>query len=70
MSIVDAELFWVDGYFEESALRQIQEGDPAKIWLLGYGLQGQVDSVAQAIVVSNATPARAGSPTSTPSSHG
>jgi RND family efflux transporter MFP subunit len=62
MSIVDAESFWVDGYFEENALRRIQEGDPAKIWLLGYGkvLQGHVDSVARGIVVSNATPGKSG----------
>jgi multidrug resistance efflux pump len=62
LSIVDAESFWVDGYFEENALRSIQEGDPAKIWLLGYGkvLQGHVDSVARGIVVSNATPGKSG----------
>jgi multidrug resistance efflux pump len=53
---------WVDGYFEENALRSIQEGDPAKIWLLDYGkvLQGHVDSVARGIVVSNATPGKSG----------
>jgi multidrug resistance efflux pump len=62
MSIVDADSFWVDGYFEETALRRIAAGDPAKIWLLGYGqmLQGHVDSVARGIVVSNATPGKSG----------
>ena len=62
MSIVDADSFWVDGYFEETALRNIEAGDPAKIWLLGYGkvLQGHVDSVARGIVVSNATPGKSG----------
>ena len=62
MSIVDSDSFWVDGYFEETALRRILVGDPAKIWLLGYGkmLQGHVDSVARGIVVSNATPGKSG----------
>jgi len=62
MSVVDAESFWVDGYFEETALRRIKVGDPAKIWLLGYGkvLQGHVDSVAHGIVVSNAAPGKSG----------
>lgn len=62
MSIVDSESFWVDGYFEETALRRIAVGDPAKIWLLGYGtvLQGKVDSVARGIVVSNANPGKSG----------
>jgi RND family efflux transporter MFP subunit len=62
MSIVDSDSFWVDGYFEETALRRIAAGDPAKIWLLGYGkmLQGHVDSVARGIVVTNATPGKSG----------
>jgi RND family efflux transporter MFP subunit len=62
LSIVDADSFWVDGYFEETALRLIREDDPAKIWLLGYRqvLQGHVDSVARGIVVSNATPGKSG----------
>ena len=62
MSIVDAGSFWVDAYFEETALRRIAAGDPAKVWLLGYGkvLQGHVDSVARGIVVSNATPGKSG----------
>jgi multidrug resistance efflux pump len=62
MSIVDADAFWVDGYFEETALKSIHNGDPAKIWLLGYKevLQGHVQSVAHGIVVSNAVPGRSG----------
>jgi RND family efflux transporter MFP subunit len=62
VSIVDADSFWIDGYFEETALKHIHEGDPAKIWLLGYDkvLHGHVDSVARGIVVSNATPGKSG----------
>lgn len=62
MSLVDAESFWVDGYFEETALKLIHDGDPASIWLLGYGtvLRGHVEGVARGIVVSNATPGKSG----------
>lgn len=62
MSIVDADSFWVDGYFEETALKFIHEGDPAKIWLLGYRevLQGHIQGVAHGIVVANVIPGRSG----------
>jgi len=62
MSLVDSDSFWIDGYFEETALRLIREGQSAKIWLLGYRevLQGHVDSVARGIVVPNASPGNGG----------
>ena len=58
LSIVDADSFWVDGYFEETLVRPIKEGDPAKVWLMGYRevIDGHVDSVARGISTSNATP--------------
>ena len=62
MSLVDSDSFWIDGYFEETALKLIKEGQLAKIWLLGYAkvLQGHVDSVARGIVVPNASPGNGG----------
>jgi RND family efflux transporter MFP subunit len=62
MSVVDADSFWVDGYFEETALKRIEAGNAAKVWLLGYGqvLPGHVDSISRGIVVSNATPGKSG----------
>ncbi|HET6390187.1 HlyD family secretion protein [Hyphomicrobium sp.] len=68
VSIVDADSFWMDGYFEETALKHIKDGDPAKIWLLGYNkvLHGHVDSVSRGIVVSNATPGKSGLATVNP----
>ena len=68
ISLVDANSFWVDGYFEETALKLINEGDPATIWLLGYRevLQGHVEGVARGIVVSNATPGKSGLATVNP----
>ena len=38
LSLVDADSFWVDGYFEETTLKSVHDGDPAKIWLLGADL--------------------------------
>jgi RND family efflux transporter MFP subunit len=62
MSLVDSDSFWIDGYFEETALRSIKEGQPVKAWLLGYRevLQGHVESVARGIVVANAAPGNGG----------
>ena len=50
ISLVDADLFWVDGYFEETNLGSIQMGDPAEIKLMGYRqiVRGHVDSIARA----------------------
>jgi RND family efflux transporter MFP subunit len=58
ISLVDADSYWVDGYFEETSLEPIQVGDPAAIKLMGYSqlLAGHVDSVARAITVANARP--------------
>jgi multidrug resistance efflux pump len=58
ISVVDANSFWVDGYFEETNLAPIRSGDPADIELMGYGqiLRGHVDSIAREINDANAQP--------------
>jgi multidrug resistance efflux pump len=58
ISIVDADSFWIDGYFEETNLAPIRVGDSAQIKLMGHGqiVRGHVDSVARAINVANAQP--------------
>src|SRR5713226_4669110 len=58
ISLVDADSFWVDGYFEETNLAPIRVGDPAQIKLMGHGqiVRGHVDSIARAINVANAQP--------------
>src|ERR1700759_454329 len=58
ISLVDADSFWVDGYFEETNLAPIRVGDPAQIKLMGHGqiVRGHVDSIARAIHVANAQP--------------
>ena len=58
ISLVDADSFWVDGYFEETNVGPIRVGDPAAIKLMGYRqiVHGHVDSIARAINVANAEP--------------
>jgi multidrug resistance efflux pump len=58
ISVVDADSFWVDGYFEETNLGPIQVGDPAEVKLMGYRkiVRGHVESVSRAINVANAEP--------------
>jgi len=58
VSVVDANSFWVDGYFEETNLAPIRIGDKARVKLMGYNqiVRGHVDSIARAINVANAQP--------------
>ena len=62
ISVVDADSFWVDGYFEETSLGRIHDGDPTTVKLMGYSqlVRGHVDSVARGINVPNAQPNQAG----------
>src|SRR5215831_17892593 len=62
ISLVDANSFWIDGYFEETNLAPIRVGDPAQVKLMGYSqiMRGHVDSIARAINVANAQAASQG----------
>ena len=68
ISLVDANSFWVDGYFEETNLAPIRVGDPAQIKLMGHSqiVRGHVDSIARAINVANAQPNNQGVATVNP----
>ena len=68
ISLVDADSFWVDGYFEETQLGSIREGDPANVKLMGYSqiVRGHVGSIARGINVSNAQPDQQGLATVNP----
>jgi multidrug resistance efflux pump len=68
ISLVDADSFWVDGYFEETNLAPIRVGDPAQIKLMGHHqiVRGHVDSIARAISVANAQPNNQGVATVNP----
>jgi multidrug resistance efflux pump len=62
ISIVDADSFWVDGYFEETGLGRIHDSDPATVKLMGYSqlVRGHVGGVARGINIPNAQPDQAG----------
>ena len=51
IAIIDADSFWISGYFEETKLSQIHTGDPARIKLMGYDapLAGHVESIGRGI---------------------
>jgi len=56
LSIVNTDSYWIDGYFEETQLASIREGNPVSIKLMGSTevLRGHVSSLARAIIVENA----------------
>jgi multidrug resistance efflux pump len=62
LSVVNSDSYWVDAYFEETALGRIQEGDAATIKLMGYTplLRGRVQGLARGINVPNAQPDASG----------
>ena len=68
ISLVNSDSFWIDAYFEETALSRIHEGDAATIKLMGYGplLRGRVEGLSRGINVSNAQPDASGLATVNP----
>jgi len=57
LTVVDSDSFWIVGYFEETKLPRIQEGDYAHVRLMGWTpeIAGHVESVSRAISDSNST---------------
>lgn len=55
LTIIDSDSFWVSGYFEETKLPRIHEGDPAVIELMGVSskISGHVESISRGIADSN-----------------
>ncbi|MCX2524293.1 efflux RND transporter periplasmic adaptor subunit [Larsenimonas rhizosphaerae] len=51
LTLVDANSFYVQGYFEETKLSHIHPGDPARIKLMAWSepLKGHVNSIARGI---------------------
>jgi multidrug resistance efflux pump len=62
VAVVDADSYWIDGYFEETALARIAPGDKATVKLMAYKplVRGHVNSIARGINVPNAQPDQAG----------
>ncbi|WLI75253.1 HlyD family secretion protein [Kosakonia sp. H02] len=55
VAIIDANSFWIVGYFEETKLRHIRVGNTAQIALMGFEpvLTGHVESIGHGIGDSN-----------------
>jgi multidrug resistance efflux pump len=68
VSLVDADSFWVDAYFEENQLASIHEGDAATIKLMGYRqtVRAHVAGISRGIDVANAQPNQQGLATVNP----
>jgi RND family efflux transporter MFP subunit len=64
ISVIDADSYWIDGYFEETKMAHICIGDRAEAKLMGYRdpIVGQVQTVTRGISVSNAAPSTQGLP--------
>ena len=65
MSVVDADSYWISGYFEETRLRNISVGAAARAELMGYpgvSLLGHVESINRGIADNNTAPSPQGLP--------
>jgi len=64
VSIIDADSYWVDGYFEETKLARLCVGDRAEAKLMGYSapIIGHIATVTRGVSVSNAAAATQGLP--------
>jgi multidrug resistance efflux pump len=65
MTVIDADSYWVVGYFEETQLPRIKVGDEARLTLMAYPGQqvvGHVAGLNRGISVSNAAPGVQGLP--------
>jgi RND family efflux transporter MFP subunit len=68
ISVIDADSYWIDGYFEETKMAHVCVGDRAEAALMGYRdpIVGRVQSVTRGISVSNAAPSTQGLPNVNP----
>ena len=68
ISVIDADSYWIDGYFEETKMAHICIGDRAEAKLMGYHdpIIGQVQTVTRGISVANAAPSTQGLPNVNP----
>ena len=64
ISLIDADSFWVDGYFEETKMARVCVGDRAEAQLMGYAqpILGHVKTVTRGVSVSNAAAGAQGLP--------
>ena len=68
ISLVDADSFWIDGYFEETKLARVCIGDRVEAKLMGYAqpILGHLATVTRGIGVSDAASGTQGLPNPNP----
>jgi RND family efflux transporter MFP subunit len=68
ISVIDADSYWIDGYFEETKMAHVCVGNDAEAVLMGYRnpILGRVESVTRGISVPNAAPSTQGLPSVDP----
>lgn len=69
MSVIDADSYWISGYFEETRLRSVSVGAVARAELIGYpgvDLFGHVESINRGIADTNTAPNPQGLPVVNP----
>lgn len=68
ISVIDADSYWIDGYFEETKMAHVCVGDRAEAALMGYRdpIVGRVETVTRGISVANAAPSTQGLPSVDP----
>ena len=65
LSVIDADSYWIYGYFEETQLRNIRVGASARAVLMGYpdnAISGHVNSIGRGITDTDASPDAQGLP--------
>src|SRR5258707_168109 len=64
ISVIDADSYWIDGYFEETNMAHVCVGDRAEASLMGYRdpIVGRIATVTRGISVSDAAPRTHGLP--------
>ena len=65
MTLIDADSFWIDGYFAETQIARIHDGNSARVVMMAYpktGVHGHVVGLGRGISVADATPSIQGLP--------
>jgi RND family efflux transporter MFP subunit len=68
IAVIDADSYWIDGYFEETKMAHVCVGNGVEAVLVGYRdpILGRVESVTRGISVPNAAPSTQGLPSVDP----
>ncbi len=69
LTLVNGDSFWIEGYFEETQLPRIGEGDAARVSLMAWPdrpIRGRVTGLGRGISVADAAPGVQGLPTVNP----